>query len=273
MKNIYTISLLTFKEALSRKIFIFFFGVSSFILLLFMILFVSIGIEDLLAFANLSGSDGLYMNEQVAGYFKMFITVPLFGGGLFLSIFSVSSFIPNMLEKGNIDLLLSKPVSRSQVLLGKFFGGSSMVFVNIFYLVLGIWVLIGIKFGVWDPSFLLVTLTITFTFCVLYSLIIFIGILTKSSVLAMIYTYLIFFIFSPLLASRDTFSVFIENRFVQFILDFFYYITPQTSELGKISTDLASGKGLVEAEPIITSFLLMILILGFSISIFSKKDY
>jgi len=273
MKNIYMMSLQTFKEALSRKIFIFFFSVSSLILLLIVLLFISVDIEDLGGFVNLSISDGSYINERIADYFKMIITVPLFGGGLFLSIFSVSSFIPNMLEKGNIDLLLSKPVSRSQVLLGKFIGGSLMVFVNIIYLVFGLWLSIGVKFSVWDPSFLLVSLTITFTFCVLYSFIILMGILSKSSVIAMIYSYLIFFIFSPLLASRELYSAFIENQFEGYIVEFFYYITPQTSELGKITTELASGNGIYEVEPFISSFLLMILILGLSIFIFSKKDY
>lgn len=272
IKNIYILSILTFREALSRKIFIFFFGVSSFILLLFSILFMTIS-PDTFSGIQINDVASESVSGTIAQGLKLFITIPLFGGGLFLSIFSVSSFIPQMTEKGSIDLLLSKPVSRAQIILGKFFGGTTMVFVNILYLILGIWVLIGLKFDEWDPSFLFTILTITFAFAVLYTLIILLGIITRSSVASMIISYLIFFILSPILSYRETIATFIDKKIVTFLLEFFYYIVPQTSELSTITSDLASGNDLFSGEPLVISSLHLILILVASIIIFSKKDY
>lgn len=274
MKNILTISDYTFREALSRKIFLTFFVVSTFTLIIFGLIFATVGISELVPVVSMNGTNTLdNVNAELVKFFKMLIVVPLFGGGLFLSIFSVSSFIPNMLEKGSIDLILSKPISRSQIIWGKFIGGTAMVFVNVAYLVIGIWLLIGIKFGIWNIDILATIITITFGFMVLYSLIILVGILTRSSVLAMMLTYIIFFIFSPLLASRENIYMLFNNKFVEYLLDSLYYFLPKTSEIGKITSELALGIGISEYQPLITSFLFLILNLSLSIIIFSKKDY
>ncbi|MBU1100954.1 MAG: ABC transporter permease [Bacteroidetes bacterium] len=273
MRNILTITQYTFKEAFSRKIFLTFFGISSFVLLIFSLIFYFVGFDNLTGMAGTSNEMTDNVLTQVADFFKMMIVMPLFGGGLFLSIFSASSFIPNMLEKGNIDLILSKPVSRSQVIWGKFLGGISIVLLNIAYLVLGIWLLIGLKFSVWGASILVTILSITFAFAVLYALIILIGVLTRSSLLAMMMSYLIFFILSPILATREQFYDFLDNKFVEHIIDGFYYFLPKTSEIASITASLATGGGIDSYQPIISSFLFMILSIGISIFIFSKKDY
>jgi len=271
MKNIYTISLLTFREALSKKIFLFFFSVSTFVILVFALLFGFVSAESFSGgFVNSSITS---FDNSIANGIKMFIIYPLYAGGLFLSIFSVAGFIPTLLEKGNIDLILSKPVSRPQVILGKFFGGTFMVFSNIFYAIFMLWVLIGIKFSVWEANFLLSAFTITLAFASIYSIIILVGILSKSSTFSLVISYMIFFIFSPILSSRDTIFAFINDSFWKSIFEILYYIVPQTSDLSTITTSLAVGNSVDSFNPIIFSFVYIILILLGSIFIFRKKDY
>lgn len=272
MYNIIEITKQTIREAFARKIFIMFAGVSTLVLILFAIAFATIGLEDMSGNFRMETRDMGVINSLADGI-KLFITVPLFGGGLFLAIFSASSFIPNMLEKGNIDVLLSKPISRTQIIFGKFLGGTGVVLLNIAYLVFGIWFLIGLKFGVWDPAFLLTIVTITFAFSVLYALIILIGILSQSSILAMMLSYIIFFILSPILNVRDQILMLSDSKVLEIILDGLYYIIPKTSELGSISSDLAAGGGIYDYQPIFTSAIFLILSLALSIIIFSKKDY
>lgn len=273
MKNILTLTLYTLREAFSRKIFITFVGVSSFILIILGILFATVGLEDLTESIQINSNVLSDPIAEIVKFFRISLIIPLFGLGLFLSIFSTSSFIPNMLEKGNIDLLLSKPVSRNQIIWGKFLGGSLVVFLNMAYLVLGIWLMIGFKFGDWDPAILASIFVITFTFAVLYSLIILIGIATRSSILAMMLTYLIFFVLSPVLSAREQIYNFLDNNFVEGLLDGLYYILPKTNELGEITANIASGAAIGDYQPILTSLLFMILSLTLSIIIFSKKDY
>lgn len=276
MKNIILLTKFTLREAFARKIFIAFAALSTFTLLVFLLLFLSLDVSDMTGVVSNGRSVNDFqpgMSGAISEALKMLIIAPLYGGGLFLSIFSAASFIPNMLEKGNIDLLLSKPVSRSQIIWGKFFGGFIVVLLNIAYLVGGLWLLLGFKFGVWDADLLSTIITISFTFAVLYSLIILIGILTKSSIFAMMVSYLIFFILSPLLASRGSLAALIDNSFVETILDALYYIVPQTSELGSITFSLATGSGVQDYQPIIVSSLFMILTIAAAIITFSKKDY
>ncbi len=138
-----------------------------------------------------------------------------------------------------------------------------------------IWVniLIGIKFNIWNPEILYSILTITFTFASLYSLIILVGLLTQSSVLAMMLSYIIFFVLSPVLAARDTLSIFIDNKVMEWLMSVLYYIIPKTSELGDLTKDMAIGYGITEWQPILTTLAFMIIVLYGSIIIFSKKDY
>jgi ABC-type transport system involved in multi-copper enzyme maturation permease subunit len=250
MKNIYTLSLLTFREALSKKIFLFFFSVSSFVILIFALIFAFTSGDSVSVNITSSGTN---LVNSVANGIKMFITYPLYAGGLFISIFSVAGFIPSLLEKGNIDLILSKPVSRNQVILGKFFGGTAMVFVNIFYAIFFIWLLIGLKFNVWDISFLLSSFTITLAFASIYALIILLGIITRSSMLPMVISYLTFFAFSPLLASRESLLSFSNSKILEVLFSILYYLIPQTSDLSSINTDLAVGGNIQNIFPVISS--------------------
>ena len=120
MENIITISNFTIREALSRKIIITFFAISTFVILIFALLFALVSMDDLSGMVQTNSMDSLEIAGEIAKGIKLFVVAPLFGGGLFLSIFSASSFIPNMLEKGSADVIISKPVSRSQIILGKF---------------------------------------------------------------------------------------------------------------------------------------------------------
>src|SRR5262249_54409021 len=58
-------------------------------------------------------------------------------------------FIPNMLHKGSIDLLLAKPVRRTVLLIYKFIGGLTFMFVNTVVIVVGIWFVLGLRSGIW----------------------------------------------------------------------------------------------------------------------------
>lgn len=273
MENIFTISNFTIREALSRKIFITFFAISTFVIIIFGLLFALVSFEDLSGMVNANGGNPISIADEIVKGLKLFVVAPLFGGGLFLSIFSAASFIPNMLEKGSVDLIVSKPISRSQIILGKFLGGTLIVLINIAYLIVALWFLIGLKFGIWNLDILYSILTITFTFGSLYSLIILVGILTQSSVLAMMLSYIIFFVLSPILTARDAISAFIDNKFMEYFMDVLYYIIPKTSELGKLTTEIALGYGIDEYQPIISTFIFLVLVLYLSIIIFSKKDY
>lgn len=273
MKNIWIVSLATIREALARKVFIFFLIITVLVLLVMIGTYSVLNADMLIGSINSNGE--LHSMKEVISSLEFLVISPLAGLCLLLSIFASSSFIPNMLEKGNIDLLLSKPVSRDQLIIGKYFGGVLVVFLNIFLLIIGVWLIISLKFSYWDFSFLLSSILITFTFAVLYSIILLFGVMTKSSVPGMMLAYFVFIILSPLLlAGREQFKPMIENEIARNAIDILYYAIPKTSELmGNILYDVSSGKGIIDYQPVLTSFLFLILTLGFTIYLFKKKDF
>jgi len=274
MKNIYLMTLFTLKEALARKVFLFFIGISALAIIITALIFSLVDTQSIITgIETKTGNDFLIRN--IVSTLEIMIISPLAGLGLLLAIFSSSSFVPNMLEKGNIDLLLSKPVSRQQLLWGKYAGGLLVVLLNIGFLVTGIWLIIALKFSFWDPAFLWSILIITFTFAVLYSLIVLCGVLTRGSMLGMMLAYFIFLVLSPILnLAYGRADIFFKSDIVRNIVKGIYYFIPKTSELmGGMISDLATGKGISDFQPLISSFLFLVLMMILSIITFRKKDF
>ncbi|OIP61919.1 MAG: hypothetical protein AUK34_04150 [Ignavibacteria bacterium CG2_30_36_16] len=273
MRNIWILMLYTLREAFARKVFLFFMIISGLILLTEIVIFSMVDTEKIIASLNSTGDP--LMRGQIIEKIELavysFITSLL----LLLAIFASASFVPNMLEKGTVDLFLSKPISRSQLLLGKYFGGLLVVFINISFLILGMWLLVSFKFSYWDFSFLSTILFIVFTFAVLYSLLVFFGVLTQGSTAGMMIAYFIYIILSPLLAQAYIqIDVWTENKIYIYLVKGLYYIVPKTAELlGTDAINVVTGAGIDDYQPIITSFLFLILMLGFSIVLFRKKDF
>jgi ABC-type transport system involved in multi-copper enzyme maturation permease subunit len=273
MRNIWITAWYTIREALARKVFLFFLGLSALAIIITAVV-VSI-LTDSSLIGGITAQDNTLLMEEIASSIQLIIITPLASLCILLAIFSSASFVPNMLEKGNIDLLLSKPISRSQLLLGKFSGGLLVVFINLAFLIIGIWFVIALRFTSFNFSFLSIILPITFTFGVLYSLMLLFGVITQGSMLGMMSAYFIYLILSPLLYTGKTqFDAFITNEFLKSVIDFFYYIIPKSWELmGEITMNLALGKGIADWQPVLTSFAFMIAALGYAVFIFNKKDF
>ncbi len=273
MKNILILSLFTLREALSKKVFLFFIGISLLFLLVLAIIFSLIKTDSLLAFVN--PAEEMVILQELLLHLRLIILSPIANLCLLLAIFSTAGFVPAMLEKGTIDLYLSKPISRAQLIIGKYLGAVLTVLINISFIIIGIWIIIAIKFGSWDPSFLWAVFTITFTFAVLYSIIILFNVITRGSIAGMMLAYFTFLILGPVLyEAKKRFGVLIESDFWRGVIDVFYYIFPKTTELmGLITVQLSSGKGIDEIQPVLTSFLFLILMVGLAIMVFRKKDF
>ncbi len=112
------------------------------------------------------------------------------GAGILLMVGVVvtAGFVPNMLRKGAIDLLLTKPMSRPLILVFKYFGGLLFVFLLTAVAVGGVWVALGLKTGVWAPGLLYAIGGITFYFAILYSVSTLAGVLTRNAIVSIVVT-------------------------------------------------------------------------------------
>jgi ABC-type transport system involved in multi-copper enzyme maturation permease subunit len=114
---------------------------------------------------------------------------------ILVSVIITAFFIPNMLRKGTVDLLLVKPIHRTTLLIYKYIGGLTFIFLNTAFVVGGVWLLLGLRSGIWAPGFLLTIFIITFFFAILYSVSTLFGVLTRSPIVSILLTCLVWFVF------------------------------------------------------------------------------
>ena len=110
------------------------------------------------------------------------------GIALIIAVVITAFFIPNMLRKGALDLLIAKPIGRTPLLVYKYIGGLTFMFLLSVVAIGGSWAVIGLKSGHWDSGFLLVVPMLTFTFAVLYAISTLSAVLTRSAVAAIMIT-------------------------------------------------------------------------------------
>lgn len=107
---------------------------------------------------------------------------------LIVSIVVTAGFIPNMLGKGTLDLLISKPISKPLVLLYKYIGGLTFVLLVTSFTAFGVWLVLGVRTGLWSPNFLLIVPILTFYFAILYAISTLTAVLTRNMLVAILAT-------------------------------------------------------------------------------------
>jgi ABC-type transport system involved in multi-copper enzyme maturation permease subunit len=114
--------------------------------------------------------------------------------GILVGVVVTAFFIPNMVRKGTVDLLLVKPIHRTTLLIYKYFGGLTFVFLNAVLAVGGTWLVLGLRSGIWSPAFLGTILVLTFFFAILYAVSALFGVLTQSAIVSILMTCLVWFV-------------------------------------------------------------------------------
>jgi len=103
---------------------------------------------------------------------------------VFLGILVTASIVPDMLQPGSLHLLLSKPVSRPMLLLSKYVGGCAFMFLCVVQLVVGLYLVAGLRLDVWNARILLCIPVSVFVFAVFYSVSVLAGLRWRSPILA-----------------------------------------------------------------------------------------
>jgi hypothetical protein len=190
-----------------------------------------------------------------------------------LGVIVTASFVPNMLRKGTVDLILAKPVTRPGLLFFKYLGGLTFLFLNAAVVIGGVWLILGLRTGIWTWSFPVTVLILTFFFAVLYVVSTLFAILTRSTIVCILMSLLVWGVLFGIGLAYDLYhpgqgpgplvqfggemqpksrrpdpSPAAESSGVAHTIDFLHAILPRTRDLGAISTQLISQELLSEAE-------------------------
>ena len=147
------------------------------------------------------------INEIVAAVMNFFIGTL----GVFAAVLVTASIIPNTFESGAIDFLLSKPISRVLLLLTKFFGGCAFILLIATYFIVGIWLVVGIRFQLWNHRILMTIPLFMFLFAIYFSVSTFAGMRWKNATVSIVMAILFWAACFVVGTSKDVIeSVFLE---------------------------------------------------------------
>ncbi|MBL8231223.1 MAG: ABC transporter permease subunit [Bryobacterales bacterium] len=264
----------TFREALARKIFWGLFGLSTAMIAFFLFIMKIDVVEGATATISLFGRsnqrevDVNKLVRQVQGGIATF----LYTWGMFLSIFASAGLTPSLLEPGRIELLLSKPLSRTHLLLGRYLGNILIVGLNTAYLVGGIWLLLGIKTEIWAPGFLISIGTTLFLFAVLLTVVVLVGVLFESTALAVMIPVGLM-LTSPILAQYELAIKLLSSQWSRDLWKALYHVLPKVYDIGKMNLDFVMNGRVESLLPLWTSAGFGIVVLSGAVYLFRRRDF
>ncbi|MFQ5570872.1 MAG: ABC transporter permease subunit [Rhodothermales bacterium] len=213
---------------------------------------------------------GLTLEQLVMGA-EEFVARLTYWAGILLALFATASLLPNLLERGRVDLLLSKPMSRTRLLAGHVLGVMMAMSVLAVYLFGMVWLVMSLKTGIWHPRFLLSIVIVVAMFAVMYSVVTLISVTARSAPLALIVAYGIIFS-SGILAFKDELAPQINPPWRQVFLAF-YHVLPNFGEVTGTIAQLSSTDPVASWYPFLSSLLFGAVLYAGTAFFFTRRDF
>jgi ABC-type transport system involved in multi-copper enzyme maturation permease subunit len=263
----------TFREAFARRIFWGFFGCCSALLLFLMFIMRIDVVQGAIATVTIFGRSTPSADVQnLVQQTQSVIAMILYFAGMALSVFASAGLVAAVFEPGRIELLLSKPVSRTHLLLGRYIGNVLVVAANILYLVAGSWIIFGVKTSVWGAGFLVSSLCTIFIFSVLLAVLVLVGVLWDSSAVAIMVTFAIMIV-TPILAQKSTIERLLSSEWSRVVVRVLYYVLPKTSDVSVIIRHMILNQPVESWMPVWSTALFGVVVLGLGLWRFQRRSF
>ena len=106
--------------------------------------------------------------------------------GVLVAILVTAPIVPRMFDPGQLHLLLSKPVSRSFLFVAQFLGGCAYIAIIVSYLIVGLWLILGLRLAMWETRLLWLIPIYIFTFALYYTVSALAAVITRNSIVAIV---------------------------------------------------------------------------------------
>jgi len=171
--------------------------------LLVIVAYASIGFDDtgVSLFFGLSHVDSEYVHAGTPlartlylGIYSAFIVnLWLAWAASILALISTSSIFPSFLKEGAVELVMSRPTRRATIFFVKYIGGLLFVAVQVGIFTIGAFLAAGWRIDVWDPMIFLAIPLVTLFYSYLFCINVLAGIITRSTLTALLVTLLFWF--------------------------------------------------------------------------------
>lgn len=264
----------TFREAMARKIFWGLFALATATILFFLFVMSIDVVAGVTATVSLFGYDvqqGMSLRRFVSEMYAA-IAAFVYTLGMFLAVFASAGLVTSVLEPGRIELILSKPVARAHILLGRYAGNVLVIALMTTYLILGVWTVLGAKTGIWDVRFLAAAGMIVLIFSVLLTISVLVGVVWESAALAIMVTFFVMFI-SPVLAQKTLAERLLSSEWSRQVWRGLYYTLPKTYDLGRLTREIVLGQPVTQWMPVWSSLLFAAVMLAAAVLMFQRRDF
>lgn len=264
----------TFQEARARWLFWGLFGLSTLLIVIFLFVLRIDLVQGAVSIMGIQASaHPIYDVRRFVNISCSWVSTTLYIWGTFLAVFASSGLIPSVLEPGRIALLLSKPLSRTTLLLGRYAGNLLVVLLNHVYLIASIWIIIGLKTGIWETRFLLAIPISVFVFSVLLCVVVLIGVLSESAALSTMVAVAIMLV-STILAQRSFVVRLLDSEWSRQLWMGFYWFIPKVFDLGNaLRQIILLDKDAELLMPVLTSAAFGLGVMMIAIHLFRRKDF
>jgi len=257
----------TISELTSRKIIILF-AVITVVLLLGVWATWEIR-EDFSSQSDMSGGDdvGNLLEPWVASAFSKIMSI-----FIFFAVLASAGLLPRALEKGRAEFLLSKPLSRTELLLGKLFSVWLAYGAMVFGSALIVYGMTAVVHGVFDIRILLLFAVYAVDFLVWVSVVGLAGVLSGSASWAIMAAFGLW-IAQWLLSFHEIVKQMSSSKLVSYSMEALYYLFPKTDQLGDMAVSLAVGQPMESWLPFWSALLFAVATTYLAVWVFRRRDY
>jgi len=265
----------TFQESFRNKMFLFFFVVATLIILSIGLALNMDVVNGVLRGVTFFGTELRVPAFTVTQWVETLqATLAMIIGtiGLFLALMAMSTLFPTMLQKGSIDLLLCRPIPRWRIITARFLGGASIMTFNAAYLFVGVWIVLGLKAGVWNNNFPESAVLVIFAFIVLFSVVMIASVITENGPAGLLAAFTLL-IFSPILAAHEQITPAFSSELYRKVFRSLYWVLPKSAETISAMRRLILNRPLDINWVVGTSAIFALACYVCTMIYFARKDY
>lgn len=195
---------------------------------------------------------------------------------MLLFIGACSGYFPHMLESGGIDMVLSKPLDRLRVFLGKYLGGLGLYSAAIAGTYLIVFVGLGLRTGVWHPGIFFPMPLQIFAAGVLFAILATFGVFFRNSTLCLVVGLTLYLLVDSVVGgiiSLNRANIFSAWPTIESVADTIETVLPNFGLLKTNATASVLSFPSMEAKPLLVAAAWLLGSLGIGYWKFSRTDY
>lgn len=191
--------------------------------------------------------------------------------GTLLTLFATAPLLNGMLERGRVDLLLSKPIRRTPLLAGHILGVWLTMFLLAVYLLGMVWIVMSLKTGIWHTRFLLAIQLVVLMFMVMYGTVVLLTVSVQNTSVALISTYGLIFT-SMFFIEHDALAQQIRLPWRNLYLSA-YHVLPNFAEVTVTIAQLTGKDPVSSWYPLLSSVLFGVVVYAGAFLRFNARDF